>query len=99
MNWLDLRSRIEKNQRNYSLSSYKRGFSAYRRVWQTTPASRRTVKDIDAIAGTYKEIIKHEGILCPADKNSGGNRFRRRGRHGGKREKGVSNVSYNKLKI
>ena len=80
------------------MSTYKRGFSAYRRVWQTTPASRRIVEDIDAIAGTYKEIIKHEGILCPADKNSGGNRFHRRGGHGGKREKGVSNVAFNKLK-
>ena len=77
----------EEDSRKYSLSTYKRGLSAYERVWQTTPTSKRIVEDIDAIAGTYQEIIKHKGVLCPADKNSGGNRFHRRGGHSGKRKK------------
>ena len=77
----------KEDPQKYSLLSYNRGLSAYSRVWQTTPSSKRIVEDIDAIANKYQEIIKNKDFLCPADKNIGGNRYHKCGGHKGRREK------------
>jgi hypothetical protein len=80
--------------KKFSLSTPSRASSAYRRVWEGAPSSKRIIQDISKLTFNMSSIVQHKGCVVPGLGNRG-NRFissTDKSKRGGKR------IRYNEVK-
>ena len=64
----------EDDPKKFTLSTPKRGSSAYHRVWEQVPSSKRIIEDTNKFLHAIKVISQHEGVVVPGLGNRKGHR-------------------------
>ena len=71
--------------RKFSMKTPIQGLSAYLRIWDLHPPSKRIIHDIDETLSSMKIIVENKGIIVEGLATRPGDRFVRKGSHGGAR--------------
>ena len=75
------------DERKFSMRTPKHGLSAYLRIWDHHPPSKRIIHDIDETLSSMKIIVEKKGVIVEGLATRPGDRFSKKGNHGGRRQK------------